>query len=235
VSDLRSEVEARLGYEFRDRALLEAALTHRSHAHEAGQDQHYERLEFLGDAVLGMVAADWLFHARPGEPEGELSRLKASAVSERALARYAEVIGLGAWIRLGVGEDRSGGRRKSSLLADPLEALFGAIYLDGGLEAARRAIERFLEENPTLTEDARRIDAKSALQELVQGRGWPLPSYEVVAAIGPGHATHFTVDVRLRGELAGRGEGRSKKEAQQQAAAAALERLLAESEPPAEP
>lgn len=235
MSDLWSEVEARLGHEFRDRALLEAALTHRSHANEAGLDQHYERLEFLGDAVLGLIAADWLFRAHPGEAEGELSRLKAAAVSAPALARQAEALGLGAWLRLGIGEERSGGRGKTSLLADSLEALFGALYLDGGLEAARRAIEDYLAADPALRADGRSVDAKTALQELVQGRGWPLPTYEVIAAIGPDHAKHFTVDVRLRGELTGRGEGRSKKEAQQQAAAAALERLRAESEPPAEP
>lgn len=235
MSDLWSEVEARLGHEFRDRALLEAALTHRSHANEAGEEADYERLEFLGDAVLGLVAASWLFRALPGEAEGELSSRKAQAVSARSLAQYAEAIGLGAWLRLSAGEERSGGRRKTSLLADPLEALFGAIYLDGGFDAARGTIERYLESDPGLLAGPRVVDAKTELQELAQARGWPLPDYEVIAAIGPDHLKHFTVDVRLRGELAGRGEGRSKKEAQQQAAAAALERLRDESEPPAEP
>jgi ribonuclease-3 len=235
VSDLWSEVEARLGYEFRERALLEAALTHRSHANEAGQGQDYERLEFLGDAVLGLIAAAWLFRALPDLQEGELSSRKAAAVSARSLARYAEAIGLGSWLRLSSNEDRAGGRRKISLLADPLEAVFGAIFLDGGFLAARAVIERYLESNPEFLGGQRVVDAKTALQELVQAEGWPLPSYEVIAAIGPDHAKYFTVDVRLRGELAGRGEGRSKKEAQQQAAAAALERLRAESEPPAEP
>ena len=137
MSDLWSEVEARLGHRFRDRALLETALTHRSHANEAGEEPHYERLEFLGDAVLGLIAADWLFRTRPEEAEGELSRLKAAAVSAPALARQAEALGLGGWLRLGIGEERSGGRSKTSLLADSLEALFGALYLDGGLDAAR--------------------------------------------------------------------------------------------------
>jgi len=235
VSDLWSEVEARLGYEFRDRALLEAALTHRSHANEAGQGQDYERLEFLGDAVLGLIAADWLFRALSDLPEGELSSRKAAAVSARSLARYAETLGLGSWLRLSPNEDRAGGRHKISLLADPLEAVFGAIYLDGGFVAARAVIERYLESEPEFLGGQRVVDAKTELQELVQGRGWALPAYEVVAAIGPDHAKHFTVDVRLRGELAGRGEGRSKKEAQQQAAAVALERLRAAGEPPAEP
>lgn len=234
MSDLWSEVEARLGHRFRDRALLETALTHRSHANEAGEEPHYERLEFLGDAVLGLIAADWLFRTRPEEAEGELSRLKAAAVSAPALARQAEALGLGGWLRLGIGEERSGGRSKTSLLADSLEALFGALYLDGGLDAARQAIEGYLETEPTLLAAAPTVDPKTALQELVQARAWELPDYQVIAAVGPDHAKHFTVDVRLRGELAGRGEGRSKKEAQQQAAAAALERLRGTTEPPAE-
>ncbi len=233
MPDLWDEVEARLRHRFVDRTLLETALTHRSHANEAGRDQNYERLEFLGDAVLGLVTAEWLFRNRPAEAEGELSRLKAAAVSAPALARHAEQIGLGAWLRLGVGEERSGGRGKTSLLADSLEALFGALFLDGGLDAARRAIEDYLAAGG-VEEESRRPDAKTALQELVQGRGWELPVYEVVAAIGPDHAKSFTVEVRVRAEVAGCGEGRSKKEAQQQAAADALARLVAAGPPAAE-
>ena len=234
MSEPWSEVEASLGHRFADRALLEAALTHRSHANEVGRDQNYERLEFLGDAVLGLVAAQWLFRNRPAEAEGDLSRLKAVAVSAPALARHAERVGLGGWLRLGVGEERSGGRAKASLLADSLEALFGAVYLDGGFEAARQVIEVYLAAGAA-EEDSNRADAKTALQELVQGRGWDLPVYEVIAAIGPDHDKSFTVEVRVRGRLAGCGGGRSKKEAQQRAAADALARLEAEAPPPAEP
>jgi len=234
LSALWDEVEARLGHRFADRTLLETALTHRSHANEAGREQNYERLEFLGDAVLGLVTAEWLFRHRPAEAEGELSRLKAAAVSAPALARHAERIGLGGWLRLGVGEERSGGRAKTSLLADSLEALFGALFLDGGLDAARRAIEDYLAAGG-VEEESRHPDAKTALQERVQARGWQLPEYEVVSALGPDHAKSFTVEVRVRGELAGWGEGRSKKEAQQRAAADALARLERAAPPAGEP
>lgn len=230
VSDRWSEIEARLGHEFGDRGLLEAALTHRSHANETGGTVHYERLEFLGDAVLGLVAADWLFRRRPNEAEGELSRLKSAAVSAPALAREAERLGLGAWLRLGIGEERSGGRTKASLLADSLEAVFGALYLDGGLPAARRVIEHYLERGCS-AEPGATLDAKTTLQELAQGRGWELPVYRVTGETGPDHDRRFEVEVRVGGEIVERGFGRTKKEAQQQAAAAALARLRADPGP----
>ncbi len=230
VSDRWSEIEARLGHEFGDRGLLEAALTHRSHANETGGTVHYERLEFLGDAVLGLVAADWLFRRQPNEAEGELSRLKSAAVSAPALAREAERLGLGAWLRLGIGEERSGGRTKASLLADSLEAVFGALYLDGGLPAARRVIEHYLERGWS-AEPGATLDAKTTLQELAQGRGWELPVYLVTGETGPDHDRRFEVEVRVGGEIVERGAGRTKKEAQQQAAAAALARLRADPGP----
>jgi len=229
VTDSPSELERRLGYRFHDSRLLERALTHRSHAQEAGLAEHYERLEFLGDAVLGLCAAERLYRTRHEDAEGELSRLKSWVVSAEPLARYAEEISLGDELRVGVGEERTGGRRKRSLLADALEAVFGAVYLDGGALAARAVVGRYLERTLDQLPQAR-ADAKTRLQEMAQARGWELPVYAVAAESGPDHAKHFEIEVHLRGEVLGRGTGRSKKEAQQSAAAAALERF-----PPEEP
>ena len=218
-----SPLEEGLGYRFRKRRLLETALTHRSYAHERGLDDHYERLEFLGDAVLGLIAADWLFQRHPDRPEGDLSRLKSTLVSARSLARYAGDLQLGERLRVGVGEERSGGRAKRSLLADSLEAVFGAIYLDGGMDAARKVVHRFLVE---LTEDEEAAvagDAKTTLQELTQARGWELPEYRLSGSSGPDHDKHFEVECAVRDEVVGRGEGPSKKVAEQKAAAAALQ------------
>ncbi len=217
----RDDLEEKLGYRFSDPARLGEALVHRSWAHEQGSIDHNERLEFLGDAVLGVIAADWLFRSHPELPEGELSRRKAWLVSAPTLARHAARLGLGERMQLGVGEERSGGRGRASILADAVEAVFGAVWLDGGFEAARGVVERFL---ATAAEEAAEAaaDAKTELQELVQGWGWELPEYAIVAEQGPDHDKQFVCEVRLRGDLAGTGEGRSKKEAQQRAAAAAL-------------
>jgi ribonuclease-3 len=224
----KTDLERALGYRFRDAGLLELALTHRSYANEQGLDHHNERLEFLGDAILGVVAAEWLYRAHPAMPEGDLSKLKAYLVSAPALAGFSVDLGVGRELRLGVGEERSGGRSKPSLLADTLEAVFGAIYLDGGLEPVRKVVTpllgRVLDERPRVHEE----DAKTRLQEMVQARGWELPEYRVVEEEGPDHAKHFTVECRLRDRPAGRGEGRSKKIAEQKAAGQALEALLAE-------
>jgi len=217
--------EKRLGHRFKRLDLLELALTHRSWANEQGIPEHYERLEFLGDAVLGMVAADWLYANHPELPEGELSKHKAQLVSRDTLAKHARDLDLGEALRIGVGEDRSGGRTKSSLLADSMEAVFGAIYLDGGLEAARKAILAMLEEG--YIERARQAvnDAKTQLQEASQALGWDLPEYRLIDSIGPDHSKTFVVECWLAGELAGRGEGPSKKMAEQKAAADALEKM----------
>jgi ribonuclease-3 len=215
-------LEARLGHVFAARALAEEAITHSSFAHELGKGAHYERLEFLGDAVLGLVAADFLFARNREHPEGELSRSKADLVNAVALAAWAEEIALGETLRLGVGEERAGGRAKGSLLADAVEALFGAVYLDAGFERAREVVGRYLAwaiERPLAT---RSSDAKTGLQELAQARGWGRPTYEVVEEVGPDHDKLFTVEVRVRGEVAGRGAGRTKKSAEQAAAAAAF-------------
>ena len=218
-------LEASLGHRFRRPELLEQALTHRSYANEQGLPGHYERLEFLGDAVLAALAAEWLCERHPELPEGELSKLKSALVAEPALAAHARRLELGEALQLGIGEERSGGRDKPSLLADALEAVFAALWLDGGVEPARRAVRAFLEEASGEREALHEADAKTRLQELVQGRGWERPRYEVVAEQGPDHQKRFAVECRVRGELAGSGEGPSKKAAEQQAAARALERF----------
>jgi ribonuclease-3 len=218
-------IEKRLGYRFKRPDLLELALTHRSWANEQSIPEHYERLEFLGDAVLGLVAAEWLYANHPELPEGELSKHKAQLVSRETLARHARGMDLGVALRIGVGEDRSGGRAKANLLADSMEAVFGAIYLDGGLEPARKAILPMLESG--FDERARQpvTDAKTQLQEVVQALGWELPEYRLVDSIGPDHNKTFVVECWLAADVAGRGEGPSKKLAEQRAAADALAKL----------
>ena len=220
--------EKRLGHRFRHRDLLELALTHRSHANERGRDEHYERLEYLGDAVLGMVTAELLYRKHPTLPEGELSRLKAQLVSRGTLARHAAAIALGEVLRLGVGEERSGGRGKPSLLADSLEAVFGAVYLDAGLPAAAKVIHLMLA--PMLEVDEGRsqlleADAKTRLQEIAQARGGALPEYRHTGATGPDHSRLYRVECWLDGKVVGAGEGTSKKQAEQRAAAGALSHL----------
>ena len=226
-------LEERLGYRFRRPALLELALTHRSYANEQGLGEHYERLEFLGDAVLGLVTAEWLYERHPDLPEGALSKRKAHLVSKTVLAPWAGRLGLGGLLRLGVGEERSGGRTKPSLLADSLEAVFGAVYLDGGLERARAAIRPMLEEahgagEASPTSPLASGDPKTRLQEIAQARGWDLPAYQLVGTAGPDHDKIFRVECALAGAgLACQAEGPSKKVAEQRAAADLLGRLLA--------
>lgn len=220
----RTPLERRLGHRFRHRELLERALTHRSFANERDLPRNNERLEFLGDSVLGLIAVEWLFAEHPQVSEGELSKLKSRLVSEPVLAQAARSLGLGEHLKLGVGEDRSGGRDKPSLLADAMEAVIGAVFLDGGLKAATRFVRPMLVEAQAEGQDA--IEgAKSRLQETVQARGWPLPTYRLVDERGPDHRKIFRVECRLRGESAGVGEGRSKKRAEHRAAAEALRGL----------
>jgi ribonuclease III len=218
-------LEKRLGYRFKRPDLLQLALTHRSYANEQGVPEHYERLEFLGDSVLGLVTAEWLYERHPELPEGELSKLKAQLVSRPALASHAERLELGPALRIGVGEERSGGRTKASLLADSMEAVFGALYLDGGLDAARKAILALLEQTGEERSQLLHADAKTQLQEMTQAMGWDLPDYRLTGAVGPDHNKVFTVECWVGGELAGSGEGSSKKMAEQKAAAEALARL----------
>ena len=219
-----SEFESRIGYSFQSRDLLKRALTHKSYSHEAKNDslRDNETFEFLGDSVLGFVIGDLLFRRFPELDEGALSKMKAFLVSSTALAAKARAYGMGDVLFLGVGE-KSGGRKKDSLLANLFEAMLAAVFLDGGIEAARTLIERCF--TPDLeaidAEDLLFQDYKTALQELAQGSGLPLPEYSVVGEVGPDHGKRFIVEVKV-GSLTASGEGSSKKEAQQQAARHAL-------------
>jgi ribonuclease III len=228
-------LEERIGYRFRDRGLLEHALTHRSRVHEdaSGGVFDNESMEFLGDSVLGFVIADMLFRQFPQHNEGQKSKLKASIVSATSLARLAERLGLGEFLILGRGEEKTGGRRKHAIIADCYEALIAAVYLDGGIVPAQGFIQRQFQD---LIEEARRSgvhaafteDYKSALQESLQRSGRGLPTYRLVAEIGPAHRRRFDVEVLVGDDVLARAEGKSKKEAAQLAAKAALAMLNAE-------
>jgi ribonuclease III len=219
-------LELRLGYRFRDRGLLEHALTHKSKAHEdpSGGVLDNESLEFLGDAVLGLVIADALCRTFPQTSEGHKSKVKAMMVSTASLAELAERLDLGDHMILGRGEEKTGGRRKQALLADTCEALIAAIYLDGGLEPARQFIMR--EVGATLEAagqpDYFGRDHKSRLQEELQGLGRPLPHYRIAGEVGPEHRKMFHVQVLIAGDVLAEGAGRTKKDAEQDAAKAAL-------------
>ena len=229
IRDEFEPLQRAIEYRFRDRGLLEHAMTHTSRANEdvTGGVVDNESLEFLGDAVLGFVIADTLFREFPEWDEGEKSKTKASMVSTFALAKQAERLHLGDHLLLGRGEEKTGGRRKQALLADTYEALIAAIYLDGGIDAARAFIKR---EFTPLVDIARRHgvseqDYKSGLQELVQARSQPLPEYRLVGTFGPDHEKRFEVEVLVGGEALARASGPSKKEAEQEAAKRALENL----------
>jgi len=233
VVRLRDEFDAlqqAIGYRFRDRGLLEHAMTHTSRANEdvSGGVHDNESMEFLGDAVVGFVIADVLFREFPDFDEGEKSKTKAALVSTTTLARQAERLNLGEHLLLGRGEEKTGGRRKQALLADGYEALIAAIYLDGGIEHVRAFIVR--EFTPLLSEVqqhgiAGSQDYKSALQELLQARDLPLPEYRLVGTMGPDHRKLFQVEVVVNGEALAESTGPSKKEAEQDAARAALDKL----------
>jgi ribonuclease-3 len=217
--------EERIGYTFLDREILIRALTHKSYSHEAknGSLRDNETYEFLGDSVLGFVIGDLLFHRFPDLDEGALSKMKAFLVSSNSLAEKARTFGMGEVLFLGVGEEKSGGRKKDSLLANLFEAMLAAVYLDGGIGPVRHLIERsFTPHLEAIDEDDLLFqDYKTALQERAQGSGLPLPEYSVVEEVGPDHDKRFIVEVKV-GSLVTRGEGSSKKEAQQQAARHAL-------------
>ena len=225
-------LETRLGYRFRDRGLLEHALTHKSKAHEdpSGGVIDNESLEFLGDAVLGLVIADALFRTFPDFSEGQKSKIKAMLVSTTALAELAERLQLGDHMILGRGEEKTGGRQKQALLADTCEALIAAIYLDGGLEPARQFIMRELGDDVEQAgqPDYFGRDHKSRLQEELQSLGRPLPVYRVAGEAGPEHRKMFHVEVLVAGDILAQGAGRTKKDAEQEAAKAALQRLTQE-------
>ncbi len=230
-------LEARLGHVFADRALCEAALTHKSWLNEAQAPTRTdrtdnERLEFLGDAVLALVVSDLLMQRYPERSEGELSKSRAVIVSELGLSRTAHAIDLGQWIFLGRGEDLAGGRAKASILSDALEALMGAVYLDGGLEPARKVAETLF--GAALEDAAAQTihDYKSRLQERSQALLQSTPQYRVVAQEGPDHDRRFSVAISLGGKDYGQAMGRSKKEAEQNAAALALAVLDGQREAP---
>jgi ribonuclease III len=228
LRDEFDELQTRLGYRFRDRGMLEHALTHRSRAAEdaSGGVADNESLEFLGDAVLGLVVADILFHQFPHYDEGQKSKIKAAVVSTHSRAQQAARLRLGEHLILGRGEEKTGGRDKPALLADAYEAIIAAVYLDGGLEAAEAFLRRELKEAidegsaPTFARDC-----KSARPERLQGLGRPLPEYRLAGEDGPDHRKTFTVEVAVAGEVLGIASGRAKKEAEQEAARLALARL----------
>ena len=224
---LKEGLEQRLGYKFRNKALLEEALIHRSFLKEAGKERNssYERLEFLGDAVLGLSVSLYLFENFPDKDEGELTKLKATLVSEVNLSRRAKLISLGKYLHLSAEEEKSGGRSRPSILSDSYEALLGAIFLDGGLAAEQFIQAHLLKNLKETAEDKSMHNYKGELLELLQAEGEGIPKYEVLEEEGPDHQKMFTIGVYSKGKVLGTGKGLSKKEAEQNAAKMALEEL----------
>lgn len=214
------KLEGKLGYRFSNRELLEEALTHRTYANEAGGKDN-QRLEFFGDAVLDFLLSDLLLQRFPDSREGELTKMRAALVDEVSLARIAAGLELGAALRLGRGEEKGGGRQKRSLLADAFEALLAALYLDGGVDTARRVVHELFEPLLCRPEILCGRDAKTELQERARLLRGKLPRYQLKQVTGPDHDRRFTVEIFLGSELMGEGVGRTKKEAEQDAARAA--------------
>ena len=218
-------LESELGYHFHDAALLQQSLTHSSHAHEKRTGEDNEQLEFLGDAVLGFVVSDFLCRAYPHFSEGQLSKLKGFFVSSANLVKYAEQLNLGRYLHLGKGEEKTGGRAKQALLVDAFEAILGAMYIDGGLDASRQLIARFV--GPQISEIGgatnQMMDFKTALQELLQKRGMEPARYVLAGEEGPSHQKLFTVEVELNSRNVASGMGLTKRAAEQAAAKQALE------------
>ncbi|MGN1315168.1 MAG: ribonuclease III [Lachnospiraceae bacterium] len=216
------ELEKRIGYHFKKKELLRQALTHSSHANEQKIRKRgdYERLEFLGDAVLELLTSEYLFHQYPDMPEGKLTRLRSSIVCEPALAQCARKVELGGFILLGKGEEATGGRERESITSDVLEALIGAIFLDGGLTASREFVHRFI-----LEDSQSQVffhDSKTVLQEMIQTKPGQRLVYELLEESGPDHNKEFTVQALLNDKRVGFGRGRTKKAAEQQAAYEAI-------------
>lgn len=221
------DLETAIGYRFHNIQLLQNALTHSSYANERWHNSllSNERLEFLGDSVLGMLVAEYLYKTFPNRPEGELTRMRADMVCETTLANAANVIGIGEHLLLGHGEERFGGRNRNSILADAMESVIAAAFLDGGIAAAKGIVEKFvLTEVPV--HKLHNADYKTALQELVQQKKNQVLSYALVDQSGPDHDKQFTVEVSLNGTVVGKGTGTSKKRAEQAAACAAMEQLF---------
>jgi len=226
-------LEAKLGYTFRNRRLLANALLHRSHIHVTGQDreQSNERLEFLGDAVLGLVVNEDLYHDYPDRSEGDLTKMKSLLVCGARLSEVAVEADLGVHIRMSRSEAATGGRQRSSILADTTEAIIGAVYLDGGLDSARDVIGHIVLDGSDVVLERRSLrNYKSRLQELIQSRYKSPPRYRVVKVAGPDHDRTFRVSVSFNGEVLGTGDGRNKKAAEQHAARMALEKLTQDAE-----
>lgn len=218
-------LEKKLGYVFQNRALLWEALSHSSYAneHRGEQVSSNERLEFLGDSVLGFVTAEFLFKTYGNLPEGELTRIRAALVCEQSLYEVAKSLSLGQYLKLGKGEETGGGRNRQSILADATEAIFAAVYLDGGMENARELIHRVLLSKAPAAEERR--DYKTVLQEIVQRKSGQTLTYHMIGESGPDHNKTFRFSVCLNGEPVGEGSGHSKKEAEQDAAHSALKTL----------
>ena len=221
-----TELEKGLGYTFRDKSLLENALSHSSYANEKrdGRSSN-ERLEFLGDSVLGFVTADFLYHLHPDKPEGDLTRIRADLVCERNLARCAATIRLGDFLLLGHGEDHGGGRKRDSIVSDAMESVLAAAYLDGGFEAAKGIIHRLILSDLPKGRPGN-FDYKTMLQELIQREKDQVIQYELIGQSGPDHDKVFRVQVLRNGTVVGAGEGRSKKKAEQAAAHEAVKALF---------
>jgi ribonuclease III len=227
---LVTNLEDRLGHRFDDPSILEQALTHRSRAHESGDSacgHDYERLEFLGDALLGFLVSERLMNDDPAADEGTLTRRKQTVVSTEALAGVSRRLGLGSSLHLGRGEAATGGSNKPSLLADAFESVLAAVYLDGGLRAARAFVRRHLKRELAATQGTTGpgADAKTRLQELAQARLQVTPRYRIVSTLGPAHARIFEAEVLIGNSVAGRGTGSSRKDSERDAARAALESL----------
>ena len=220
------ELETAIGYRFQNISFLQNALAHSSYANERWHNSlmSNERLEFLGDSILGMVVADYLYRSFPNRPEGELTRMRADMVCERALAKVAHQIGLGNHILLGKGEEQGGGRNRESILADAVESIIAACYLDGGMDAAKQFIGRFILSDVPVTK-LHNADYKTALQELVQQKKNQTIQYTLVGESGPDHDKQFQVELSINGEVIGSGTGTSKKRAEQEAAKTAIEVL----------
>ena len=222
-----TKLEQGLGYTFRNKALLENALTHSSYANE-NRERHLpdnERLEFLGDSILGFVVAEYLYRNFPDKPEGELTRIRADLVCERNLAEAAATIKLGSYLLLGHGEEQGGGRKRDSIVSDAMESVIAASFMDGGFAAAKEIIDRLILSNIPKGRP-RNFDYKTAFQELVQRKKDQQIHYELTGESGPDHDKHFEVEVLLNGKAVGHGVGSSKKRAEQTAAEAAIEALF---------
>lgn len=221
------KLEAKIGYRFQNRELLRTALTHSSYANERHDSscQSYERLEFLGDSILGLVAAEFLFKHQPPLPEGRMTRLRAELVCEASLHQVALKLELGHYMRLGRGEEHTGGRQRPSILADMVEAIIAAMYLDSGMEECRRFVNEMILKDAQVGDSHRTADYKTQLQELVQRKSGQSISYTMTGESGPDHNKSFTFSVAVNGVIAGQGSGRTKKEAEQMAAMQALEAL----------